>query len=1638
MARRPPVVGSSNVARRSPLVLPLLLLSLPVTLAALFAWPFLLLGSFIPVLGLFSFSSLLSCTITILVALPVTVHLLFSQNRLPERRSWIPLTLPFLPVFSPTLSAPVHLTLSTLRILSDLYRSSLVSLYFDSISKRILILGGSDSARILRENIVYLASRDPLREPSKRLDVYYASPSDSTATDDLVPTILLLSGPTYRLMSSKSFPASQIALRLRRLGYCVVVPSLTSFPDATMLDMVYETREVLRWIKDEVRAYGGDKSKVWIIGHGSGAHLALLSVVQSAVVSTRDQAIEKAREVERERKRMEARVAADSDDGNFESNPESALSNDPFSVPPQPRSTPRSAEEPYFRTTTHHRPTSMQTALHSDDDETSNFSTTESSSALEDRGQGGDIVDSLNLPSGVLACQVFAGPENGTTTDQPEDEGETLSNWDGLRVRGMVLIGGTYDVVKQLKVEKEMGLGHVSSLKRVCGPAKTDAELASPCHLLYASSTLLPRSRSSLPSKFLLIHGGKDSSVPYSQSVLLKNLLVGSAGIGSDNVRLRLYREETGLGSLASLMHSTRYSPLVMDEIRRIISSDLSGDDDGPEDRKKRSPRGRTVKSSLRNSPSRLRLELLLSPHTSTRDPHQRHQAPSATSTIFVDSRIMTEKEDYGGWVPKDSESPAEREKRIKREKRAAKLAELNGTAGAGAGGLTNGYGYDERQHQSGGYGRSNATGFGHGTRSGEAAPASVPDFAKKRAEAIDGWQPAEGESPAEREKRIKKEKRAAYLASQGQGPAPPSTSSASNGNYYPPPSTEPSGPPPTLAEGGTRAIHPSRLAASDALARETGDKKGKNTQSMTPARAKYLLRKKQRAKGRKAAAPKSGKGGVGEDGASGEGSVAGSASAVGGKRKRGDDDDEEGDGDASDAGTVDGKGDDKYAGLTAEEKEAKIKKIAELKAARKEARLAKKAELRRIKAEGGVVPPPKRRTAPKQPSKLSTVVKAPTPEPEPEQPAEPTEEELERRKEREEIEARKIAKRQKREQRRLAEADKAKISEPVAEDVEMSTLIPTSHPVDSSRDRFATPPTDMPTLTSGPSDVPVADAAASAGEPAPLSPPAALLRLPSATRPAPPSAKTLSTLNIHESVREKQVVDPTRKVKIGETAQDDGVGVAERGRKRLRGDMGVEEWFAVQTAVLPILLPSTSRAPALYSPFDPPRDICVSAPTGSGKTLSYVVPIVETLQHRVVTRLRALVLLPTRDLVGQVRETFEAFAKGTGLKIGVATGQHSFAHEQSVLVGDNLPESLEGGSSQVDILIATPGRLIDHLKSTNGFSLQHLRFLVVDEADRLLTQSFHDWLPTILDALKPASTLSTSLADERAPPRRADAMAPVWWDADGKVGRVASDVDERSVSSCQKLLFSATLSRDPAKIDALHLHRPIYISVEDALDPHAEDEQMDNELKFTFPAELSEHMIISPSTHKPLYLFHLLHTLSITSALCFTKSVEAATRLAKLVEFFEAARSPEGGEQKKVVVKAYSSDLAPGERKKVLKEFKAGEIQMLICSDLISRGIDIPNVSHVISYDVPTDMRKYVHRVGRTARAGQKGEAWSLVEDQEVAPFKAIMSSAQHYQKIDRLRVKDKLVEPFVPAYQVALDKLRAFFSTTGREREP
>ncbi|KAF9995897.1 ATP-dependent RNA helicase dbp6 [Entomortierella chlamydospora] len=580
----------------------------------------------------------------------------------------------------------------------------------------------------------------------------------------------------------------------------------------------------------------------------------------------------------------------------------------------------------------------------------------------------------------------------------------------------------------------------------------------------------------------------------------------------------------------------------------------------------------------------------------------------------------------------------------------------------------------------------------------------------------------------------------------------------------------------------------------------------------------------------------------------------------------------------------------------------------------------------------------------------------------------------------------------------------------------------------------------------------------------------------------------------------------------------------------------GIEECFAVQTAVIPVLM----RARHLGDIRKAPGDLCVSAPTGSGKTLAYVLPIIEILSQRVVTRLRALVILPTRDLCVQVKETFETFVKGTDLKIATTTGQNSFAHEQNILVGSSgdihtnsgfTVNATLGGNSRVDILITTPGRLIDHIKSTPNFTLQHLRFLVIDEADRLLNQSFQDWLYHILRAIHPSperrllgadgSEAIQVKKDQYGLPIH-DAIAPGFLSSFFQLPE--SDVEDPKALSVQKLLFSATLTRNPAKIASLQLSDPQYVAVQEG------GQDGDEKQKYTTPAGLTEHMIVCETSEKPLMVLHLLHHKNVRSALCFTKSVESAHRLFKLIQLYEKTRTTtsqsipqstqmntavsepsttdagydkngkkkseddgeaqdsddgnddssdgsdnsdsEDGEgdgesdaemedveastkpivsqpsttttattdmdidssttqsptstEDAIVVAEYSSDLPKSKRQSILRAFNNGEIHLLICSDLISRGMDLSPVSYVINYDVPVYMKKYIHRVGRTARAGKTGTAYSLVEMQEARHFKEMISKAGHWEKISRIKVKDQDTRDLVPGYTKALEGLK------------
>jgi ATP-dependent RNA helicase DDX51/DBP6 len=582
----------------------------------------------------------------------------------------------------------------------------------------------------------------------------------------------------------------------------------------------------------------------------------------------------------------------------------------------------------------------------------------------------------------------------------------------------------------------------------------------------------------------------------------------------------------------------------------------------------------------------------------------------------------------------------------------------------------------------------------------------------------------------------------------------------------------------------------------------------------------------------------------------------------------------------------------------------------------------------------------------------------------------------------------------------------------------------------------------------------------------------AALMRLPTAQSTSQASKRDLAAQGLPAGLANPTLVNAAQTSTLVSSTAEQPLGLISDSMRRQLDAIGIQSWFAVQTAIIPKLLEHPS-AYDLY-PDKPPGDICVSAPTGSGKTLSYVVPIVEVLRHRVCRRVRALILLPTRDLVHQVRETLEAVSKASGLTYATLTGQRSFAHEQAQLVDAptgllkqyipgllaSLPGSQEeremlvnasqqsdsdhlGIESKVDIVIATPGRLIDHMDQTPGFTLQHLRFLVIDEADRLLSQSFQEWLPRILDAIDPRAQKQTRGVVDQT--KFESALHPAWLLEQRHRQRDATAAMlQRREHSVQKLLFSATLTRDPAKIVELRLRDASFISVEDSVDGERQA-GVDWQDSFALPATLTEHLLVTSTADKPLDLLYLLYLREpepLRQVLCFTKSVESAARLVKLLEFFDNAWRLTHADHKALAVREHSSELRGSQRSALLNDIKSGSVDVVVCSDIIARGIDLPDVRHVVSYDAPVDMAKYVHRVGRTARANRQGDAWTLVEEQEARHFKQMIKRAGRQQKMNRTRLPKSFKQKtdgqqtsyieMHSAYKSALSQLEEHFSSS------
>ncbi|XP_057657316.1 probable ATP-dependent RNA helicase Dbp73D [Diorhabda carinulata] len=434
--------------------------------------------------------------------------------------------------------------------------------------------------------------------------------------------------------------------------------------------------------------------------------------------------------------------------------------------------------------------------------------------------------------------------------------------------------------------------------------------------------------------------------------------------------------------------------------------------------------------------------------------------------------------------------------------------------------------------------------------------------------------------------------------------------------------------------------------------------------------------------------------------------------------------------------------------------------------------------------------------------------------------------------------------------------------------------------------------------------------------------------------------------------------------------------------RKLLKAN-NIRHFFPVQAEVIPWLLESIRHSDIIF-----PRDICVSAPTGSGKTLAYVLPIVQALKRYTVKKIRALIILPTQDLATQVFKTFKSYSQNTNIDVCLISGNNSFSIEQAQLIFDN---TAFGYISRVDILVCTAGRLVDHLKVTKGFNLRNLEFLVIDEADRVLENVQNDWLYHL--------------------------EKHIYEDSNSNSRKILNlQALERSRPP-QKLLFSATLSQDPEKLQKLSLFQPkLFTSVTET------QEDINNTIvdtfvgKYTTPKELIEKYVVTTAELKPLYLYELIKLEKLTKTLVFAHSAESGHRLAILL------RALFNNELK---IEEISSQLQGKNRTKLIEKFSAGEIDLLVCTDALARGIDLPHVQCVISYSSPKYLKTYIHRAGRTARAGEQGLAVTLLNKPQVSKFKSMLNQAKH-TVVNELVIPEDNLEPLGEKYKESLEQLK------------
>ena len=340
---------------------------------------------------------------------------------------------------------------------------------------------------------------------------------------------------------------------------------------------------------------------------------------------------------------------------------------------------------------------------------------------------------------------------------------------------------------------------------------------------------------------------------------------------------------------------------------------------------------------------------------------------------------------------------------------------------------------------------------------------------------------------------------------------------------------------------------------------------------------------------------------------------------------------------------------------------------------------------------------------------------------------------------------------------------------------------------------------------------------------------------------------------------------------------------------------MGFEVPTPIQEQAIPVILQG--------------RDIIGSAQTGTGKTAAFLLPVIQNIMaSRESNRTRALVIVPTRELAMQIDQQMEGFSYFTPVSsIAVYGGGDGalFAREKKAL--------MEG----TEVVICTPGRMIAHLNN-NYVKFDSLKYLILDEADRMLDMGFHDDIMKIIQFL---------------PKER------------------------------QNLMFAATMPEDIRKLARKVLHQPVELNI-----------------AISKPAEKILQVAYSVyETQKLPLVVHLLKGRDLKSVIVFCSTKASAKQLGRQL-------NREG-----LMAKDIHSDLDQKAREEIMLDFRNRKVNILVATDLLSRGIDVDNIELIINYDVPHEGEDYIHRIGRTARAESDGVAITLISQQEQYKFARI-----------------------------------------------